>query len=425
MLADLHLTGERHGALLFAFQRDEQRQPDEEPASEPDANLLVQLTDPLYSVRPQAAAAQTSTPDVSVDVWRVRPHITEAQATRAILAGLIEHVHQALRERVEIRCHGVFLDGLSAAERSGLQSREKTDLVDKPAHSTELIVCPKPHLGPWRVDLVRRDIHCLKDPQLCHIIGQMEAHAPVRPPRSARELLSELDRLFAVGDLEALDEAAIEYAVSRIEGLTRRFAEVTGALQNLGRYEAKLGDIGLDRTLPLIGSTERESLALAIYLRDQLDEVQANDYSASIIHVARVLERELQRRILAIPGITGADFPHGKPTLGALGGVSRKNPELWGRISAHLAQVWVGQVDPADAAFVVSIEQLINEIEILVRARNQAAHTTPIARNRFRDLLRALCSSGPLRVGALNVLLLAWPHTASSSSDNPGGMGQA
>jgi hypothetical protein len=196
--------------------------------------------------------------------------------------------------------------------------------------------------------------------------------------------------------------------------VTRRFADVTGALQDMGRYEARLGDIGLDRTLPLIGPAERESLALAIYLRDQLDEVQANDYSASIIHVARVLERELQRRILAIPGITGADFPHGKPTLGALGGVYRKNPELWARIAAHLAQVWAGQVDPEDAAFVVSIEQLIHEIEILVRARNQAAHTTPIARNRFRELLRALCNGGPLRVGALNVLLTAWPLASTN-----------
>jgi hypothetical protein len=69
--------------------------------------------------------------------------------------------------------------------------------------------------------------------------------------------------------------------------VTRRFADVTGALQDMGRYEARLGDIGLDRTLPLIGPSERESLALAIYLRDQLDEVQANDYSASIIHVSK------------------------------------------------------------------------------------------------------------------------------------------
>jgi hypothetical protein len=273
----------------------------------------------------------------------------------------------------------------------------------------DLLVCPKPHIGPWRVDLVSRAEHCCRDGRLCHIISQPGAAPPVKPPRTPRELLKELERLFETGDFDTLNEEAVEQVISRIEGLTRRFAEITGALQDLGRYEAKLGDIGLDRTLHLLGPTERESLALAIYLRDQLDEVQANDYSASIIHVARVLERELQRRILAVPGISGADFPHGKPTLGALGGVYRKNPQLWGVIAAHLGQVWESRVDPEDATFAVNVEQLIAEVEHLVRVRNQAAHTTPIPRNRFRDILRSLCDGGPLHVGSLNVLLTAWP----------------
>jgi hypothetical protein len=52
--------------------------------------------------------------------------------------------------------------------------------------------------------------------------------------------------------------------------------------------------------------------------------------------------------------------------------------------------------------------QLIDEIEHLSRARNQAAHTTPIPRERFRAIVRMVCSAGPLRVGALNVLLIAW-----------------
>ncbi|MBP1466162.1 hypothetical protein EYB53_010640 [Candidatus Chloroploca sp. M-50] len=403
MIADLQLTGERRGALLFAFQSAER------PADLEDSDLLEQLSataavGPLYRVWPEPAAAQSTRPDAAITIWRACPQIGGLAATHATLVAVLDEAHQALRAQVPVACHGVFLDPLSLSERGAMLGRDGTAFAPE-----DLLVCPKPHIGPWRVDLVSRSHHCCRDEQLCHIIGQVGATPPVRPPRTAHELLSELDRLFAVGALETLDETAIEYAVSRIEGLTRRFAEITGALHDLGRYEAKLGDIGLDRTLPLIGPTERASLALAIYLRDQLDDVQANDYSASIIHVARVLERELQRRLLSIPGITGADFPYGKPTLGALGGVYRKHPALWARIAAHLAQVWVGQVDPEDTAFVVNIAQLIPEIDILVRARNQAAHTTPIARNRFRELLRTLCAGGPLRVGALNVLLLAWP----------------
>lgn len=110
-----------------------------------------------------------------------------------------------------------------------------------------------------------------------------------------------------------------------------------------------------------------------------------------------------------MPGIRGTDFPHGKPTLGALGGLYRKNPALWNLIEVHLGQVWVSVVDPDDSSFAVRVEQLIGELEALVRVRNQAAHTTSIPRNRFREVLRSLCDGGPLRVGSLNVLLTAWP----------------
>jgi hypothetical protein len=387
MIADLALLGEGHGTLLFAFLTG-------------DGSATA--GNGGYRLGP-ADRDQTIVPDQQVVVQPLRPD-TDLQGLRATLHGLLDNAHSRLREPRIPHCQGVFLDTLSLAERGALVGRDGSTLAPD-----DLLVCPKPHIGAWRVDLVSRSAHCCRDGRVCHIINQPGAAPPVRPPRTPKELLKELDRLFAVGEIDALDEEAVESVISRIEGLTRRFAEITGALHDLGRYEAKLGDIGLDRTLHLLGATERESLALAIYLRDQLDEVKANDYSASIIHVARVLERELQRRILAVPGISGADFPHGKPTLGALGGVRRKNPAVWSRIESHLEQIWVGSVDADDPSFVVSIDHLIDEIEILVRVRNQAAHTTPIPRNRFRDILRSLCDGGPLRIGALNVLLTAWP----------------
>ena len=383
MIADLALLGEERGTLLFAF-------------------LAGGDAAERYQISP-ADRDQPLVPDQQVIIQPLRPD-TELRGVRATLTALLDGAHARLREPRIPRCQGVFLDSMSLAERGALLGRRGERLAPD-----DLLVCPKPHIGPWRVDLVSRAAHCCRDGSLCHIIGQAGAAPPLRPPRTPSELLTELDRLFAPGDPDTLDDEAVEAVIARIEGLSRRFAEITGAVQDLGRYEAKLGDIGLDRTLHLLGPGERESLALAIYLRDQLDEVQAGDYSAPVIHVARVLERELQRRILAVPGVSGSDFPHGKPTLGALGGVRRKDPQLWGRIAGHLAQIWAGQVDPDDATFVVTIEQFIAEVEHLVRVRNQAAHTTPIARDRFRGILRAVCGGGPLRVGALNVLLTAWP----------------
>ncbi|NNJ11951.1 hypothetical protein EKD04_016580 [Chloroflexales bacterium ZM16-3] len=389
MIADLTLIGEPYGVLLFAFLTGSQS------------------SDTRYTISPDATRNQPLAPGQSVVVQPLTPALPGEQSDVSLsLAKLLDEAHARLHEPRQPRCQGVFLDTLSLCEHGALLGRDGAHLPDN-----DVLACPKLHIGPWRVDLVSRTAHCCRDGRLCHIINQPGAAPPVRPPRNARELLRELERLFESGDLGALDEneAAVEAVISRIEALTRRFAEITGALNDLGRYEAKLGDIGLDRTLHLLGPTERESLALAIYLRDQLDEVGANDYSASIIHVARVLECELQRRMLAIPGVSGSDFPHGKPTLGTLGGVRRRNPALWGRIDAHLIQVWAGNVDPEDATFAVTVGQLIDEVEQLVRVRNQAAHTTPIPRDRFRTLLRSLCDGGPLRVGALNVLLTAWP----------------
>ncbi|WP_129672687.1 hypothetical protein [Candidatus Chloroploca sp. Khr17] len=388
MIADLALLGEHHGTLLFAFLTGE-------GAATPGSGG--------YHLSP-ADRDQTIVPDQQVRIQPLCP-AADLHGLRALLSALLDDAHRRLREPRLPRCQGVFLDALSLAERGALVGRQGDTLAPD-----DLLVCPKPHIGNWRLDLVSREHHCCRDGRLCHIIGQPGAAPPVRPPRTSRDLLKELDRLFASGDLDTLDESAVEHVSKRIEGLTRRFAEITGALHDLARYEAKLGDIGLDRTLHLLGAPERESLALAVYLRDQLDEVQANDYSAPIIHVARVLERELQRRILAVPGISGADFPHGRPTLGALGGVRRKNPLLWGRITTHLGSIWASTVDPDDSSFTVSIEQFVDEIDLLVRVRNQAAHTTPIPRTHFRAILRAYCNGGPLRVGSLNVLLTAWPH---------------
>ena len=382
MVADLALLGEAWGALLFAFLVD---------GGEASG----------YRLRPVDWNQRTA-PDQEIVVQPLRPAL-DPRHVRATLTALIDAAHARLRTPRTPRCSGVFLDALSLEERGALPGRDGAVLA-----ADDLLICPKPHIGAWRIDLVSRAAHCCRDARFCHIISQPGATPPVRPPRTAVELLAEMERLFLTGDVADLSEEMVVQVSERIESLTRRFAQFTGALNNLGRYEAQLGDIGLDRTLHLLAPSERESLALAIYLRDQLDEVRAGDYSAPVIHIARVFERELQRRILAIPGIPPDAFPHGKPTLGSLGGVRRKHPLAWQVIEAHLRRIWNGVVDDADPNVVVTVDQFIEEIEHLSRARNQAAHTTPIPRERFRNILRTLCSAGPLRVGALNVLLIAW-----------------
>lgn len=381
LVGELQLSGERRGALAFAHAGD-------------GPPLSAQTLSPGPA------------PELSAGIFQIAPAPGDEGGAQAELERLLEAAHAAIGPAVPVACHGVFLDALSAAERLALIGRDGLALPGDPG---ELLACPKPHVGPWRVDLVSRPEHCCRDPRLCHIAGRPGARRPVRPPRSTEDLLRELDQLFDARAPDEIDEAAAEAVARRVEALTRRFADIAGDFGDIALYEGRLRDAGMDRTLHLLGPDERGSLALAVYLVDKLDRVRAADFSAPTIHIARVLEREIQSRVMAIPGVTPDDFPHGRPTLGALGGTRRRRPEVWQKIVGHLEGRWRGQVDDADPAFDVSLDDLVRQLQPVVVARNQAAHTTAVGRQRYTAIFRDLCGGGPLRVGVLNALLLAWP----------------
>lgn len=408
MVADLHLTGERHGALLFAFQNDEPPR-DADDADVLDSMPAITTAGPIYRIAPATAAAQVARPDAAIAVWRVQPTIDTPQRAHDTLLALLEAAHAALQERVPVACHGIFLDTLSAAEHPAIQGRAGEALGDR---LSEILICPKPHVGPWRVDLVRRDLHCCSDARVCHILAHGDARPPVRPPRTAQELLRELGDLFDRTPPDTLSDTAAAEVARRVTALSRRFAEVSGALKRIHVYEAQLRTYGMSRTFDTLGATERESLALAVFLVEQINEVGASDFSAPVIHIASVLELEVQRRLLAVPGLTGAAFQHGKPTFGTLG-FMRKNPDRtggdWERLQTYLGERWQGQVDPDDSTYWVTVDTFIDFMAQARHIRNMAAHTSPVPHEDYARFFRTVCQAGPLRIGALNVLLLAWP----------------
>lgn len=387
LLGDLQLGGARRGALVYAHGL---AQAGVGSCGEHAVALAAGLDSPV--------------PDAQVQIQQIAPMPGEQEAHAPALARLLDEATAAIRQRAPVACHGVFLDVASAAERAAPVTRDGMPLG---AGLDEVLICPKPHVGPWRVDLVSRAAHCCRDHRLCHIAGQAGARPPVRPPRTAEELLRELGHLVVSGAPGDADEIAVEAVAQRVEELSRRFAELAGDFSAV-TYEGRLRDAGMDRTLHLLGAPERDSMALAAYLVDKLDRIGAGDFSAPTIHLARVLEREIQRRVMAIPGISPADFPHGRPTLGSLAGTRRRRPEVWAIIVKHAAGVWDGRVDPDDPDLTITLDQFVAQLAPVVAARNQAAHTTPITRQRYGNLFRDVCRGGPIRVGALNVLLLAW-----------------
>ena len=168
MLADLALTGETRGSLLFAFlQADES----DDAASADGAGVLVQR------LRPLGDAAQSLDPTIRIDVVALCPD-QPSEETQRVLAHLLDQVHADLRKPVVLACHGVFLDTLSAEGRLLVNRWGKA--IESTAN--DLLICPKPHIGPWHVDIVSREQHCCQDGRLCHIVGRADARKPIRPP---------------------------------------------------------------------------------------------------------------------------------------------------------------------------------------------------------------------------------------------------
>jgi hypothetical protein len=401
MIADLALLGETYGVLLFAFIS---RASGTSGASEGDIPRVQRLA-------PMVGVDQTLAPQ-EVAMRQLRPALdTEGSDLRAILTALLDDAHRHMVQPRRVACHGIFLDSLSAGEQVHLVDRYGGALG---TDAEELLICPKPHIGPWRVDLVSRARHCCQDARLCHIVGQPGSAPPIRPPRTAEELLKELQHVFSRSDSHALDEEAVSAIARQVEGITRRFAEIAGVYKRIEVYYHRLRDMGLEQTFDQLGATERESLGLAVFLLEQLDSIGASDYSAPAIHISSVIEIEVQRRVFACPDLVGDLAKPKKQTLGVLPWM-RQNPDLtegnWDRIRAFVAAHWNEQIDLDDPGRTVSFDQFVaRALSRISQLRNMAAHTHPLSRKDYGELQRLAFQGGPLSCGALNALLLAW-HT--------------
>ena len=384
MLADLQLLGEQHGALLFAFH---------------GANV----EDDTVILAPYPDRAQRVAPDVTIRNLRVPPHPPEG--VQNILAQVLDQIHAQLHARRVPQCAGVYLDTLSRADLA---------LVDRTGRdfdaSDDLLVCPKRHIGAWRVDFVSRQRHCLTDPALCHIIGQPGAQPPVRPVRSPEELLRELDRLFQRGAGTIPDDAQIARIAAEVERTTRQFAEFAGAYRRIDVYHNRVRDLGLGNAWSMLSEHEQESLALAIFLVEQLDSVGARDYSAPGIHISSVVETALRQRIFACPGLVGSASQPRNHTIGKLGYVLREDEDGNGtRIRAYAATRWNPYPDPDDPGHRIEFDNLVKRaVTRIGQLRNTAAHTEPLRRGEFEELLRIVLQRSAIGMGALRALLLGW-----------------
>lgn len=416
MIADLHLTGERHGALLFAFQRDGDTI---DVAADDDRVVELDLTAPkprpLYRIAPDTSTAFALRPDVRIGVWRVQPELSPHEGLlEGIFSALLDRVHAVLRSPIPIACHGMLPD-VDTVSPNGA----------RPEHCPKcgqgvLAFCPKPHVAPDRIDRVCPRCDCLQSRRLCHIIDDVVLH-PVVPPFVKRilsmdELVGGVKTLRSwlrdnVGPDDTSERAdrARDYTIRTIGELTDTYMQLTRPdtvhTENVLR-EWVFAEYWSDETHRRgLAGEARHMLISGEFVWNHLVHSTIEDWAACAVQYTRALEYELYRRFYEPCGrrlfrqegdpMQPKQFTIGTPMFIYR---ERKKDANWSIVLERVALP-----SGADEA---TLRQLVIDVEQLRGDRNRVAHTEAVDKTiagRVRDtvlgrpgqpgLLLRLCST--------------------------------
>lgn len=399
MIADLNLLGEPYGILLFAFLK----------ASEHN--------NPNYALVPDPVRSETLVPRQQVVIRQLRPGLPgSGSRVQPMLEVLLEDAHRRFRTPAEIRCHGVFLDGLTVnahgalAGATALRHRDGSVLTpaETPAETAldTLLLCPKPHIGPWRVDIVSLERDCCQNAHVCHILG---AGVPdIRPPSRLTRLEDIARVIRATGDDDHSERA--EAATRQVRVIAQRYADLIQP--NLAEFTAWVHD-ELDvaeqfEQFPFLTDSHRETLGLGRFLWQQIDAIRATNFAGPTLLFTGVLEELVRQTIFErCPPLT--DSNTGRPLPKTLGTVGSR----WNRAvlvqALEQGQHWEPRLtDTARLTFDAWAELAWR----ISRIRNQAAHEAHVSPGEFRNLQQYYFGSKRTGFGALNGLLLAWREPA-------------
>jgi hypothetical protein len=297
MLTDLELTGTKGGALLFAFLEPPTKSEDEGAGEDlPEPSLQYEISATVSDVRTRQQR--------TIAVHRITPGGNSLRL-QDILRGLLQTAHQQLAPAPPVDCHGFFLD--SATSNSDGIGRFDAKLLGLSATDTTetsnggWLVCPKPHLGLGRADIVHHEQDCLKNPHVCHLLGVKDTASrnfrkPVLIPRKIEDLPGALNALKSSTGVE--DEPETIKAIEReFRDFTRRYAEMSGA--DLNYYIRQFRDNFLHdiaQTHPLLTREHCETLALGKFLWEQLDKIDAPDFRVPVCTLAAYWKLWFRRR---------------------------------------------------------------------------------------------------------------------------------
>lgn len=306
---------------------------------------------------------------------------------------------ETLPEPLEPACYGILLDG----------NTDNASGAPPPAYN---VLCPKPHLGEGVFDLVNREKHCLKDPQLCHVIGKT-----LFPPRLARkntpsDFRENITELRAYG-AEALQQASLAKDESRYEQIQQRILQAIG--QTVEQYVQARGNTAQQEKYyrdgffgvywkqdpRCLAEETRHILLSGEFVWDEYQGIDMKDWAAPAVQYCRALETEIKRRLhdhYPDPR-TGFDLSKsgGHMTLGAVTAIYRKRKhETRDNWKLFLDIVKLSACDDKD--FIAIIERMINEN--VVNHRNALAHGGAISEG-IATQLRASIIGKPKDPGIL------------------------
>ncbi len=362
MLGDMNLLDIHYGALFFPL------------LPEPPAGQTITRT--LRRTGKQYGQNQTR----QIHLFHLEPQMPlETLQTR--LRAVLDFAAEQLPVRPAPVCRGMMLD---------------SDTVNADNHpiGTLTALCPKPHIGPGVFDLVNVETDCLKNPRLCHVIGE-----PIVPPFIVRvitqeELERQCQTLRTRGNelLQAAEQAGDEVRAERIRthiftgiGLAvEQYVRLFGSTTQIeNKFDWAFGPYWREDPHCLAENT-RNSLVSGEHIWENYSTANVlQDWAAPAIQYCRTLEYELKRRLYdpsrhAYSFVGSHNF-----TLGAITHAydyRNSNPRdraTW--------QTMLSRLPPKDHdAFARIVERMSNEN--LHTRRNKLAHGEAISKETAASL---------------------------------------
>lgn len=355
MLADLQLVDAIKGVLLL-----------------PDtANLATQQ---LYP-KPDRYLGSVD-PMMEVHLHALRP-MEQIDTLYAHLRALLDQVVTWLPERLPIACHG-FLQDVDTINPGGTQPGRCPDSQEV------LAICPKPHISQGRIDFVSPMKDCLKNPQLCHIMGSDEFHGALPPfirrVQSQEQLIETITQLrnllqskIAEDDDSPEADAArsqLLHAIGELTETYRKFRQpdtldIEEKLELIfGQYWQQSADT--PRGLP---EEVRQMLISGEYVRGELKKAGIQDWAACAVQYVRALELELKRRLYQTSGNPSRlQMPANKFTYGTVTTAynQRHTSQHW--------QVFLSEAVHPSQADLTAFTEVIGALDTIRLARNNIAH---------------------------------------------------